>query len=325
MIKFKNSKQIYFYLYAILFVSNIAHAEKNTQVQYAVNMQDGGFILKEVGDSSLNVDRTYRSRSLDHGFFGMGWCSDFESQLIFQGRGVIRLVNCQSSRPSLFKVSETAASYVHSDDPTNKIVIKLGFYEHQINNEWIARYNFKGKLIEYRKNKTQFKLIYNTRLLPEKMMITEKNKTQLIQFKWHPLLDLIEKIKSGKQSQSFHYVGFNLISAKSENQNLNYLYDDLDNLINRKTSQKSDNLSILYNKVSDQVLKIEGLCLEFYSYTKSSQKRTVSTVSKSCQKQSSKKEFIFEYDKNLLKPSTIKMTETPLSLKERIALKMDGE
>jgi hypothetical protein len=293
----------------------------DNSVQYAVNMQDGGLILKEESDSLLNVERTYRSRSLDRGYFGMGWCSEIESQILFQGRGVIRLVNCQSSRPSLFKVTDTAAAYVNSENSQDQIVIKLGYYERRIKNEWIAKYNFKGNLIEYRKNKKVIKLMYNARNLPEKVLIDGK----IYSLGWHPILDLIEKVKLDSSTQVLTYAGFNLIKTQWENKIIQYTYDDLDNLTSRKTQHLSDNLLISYDKVADKVLKIEGLCHEYYSYKRTSPQRTLSTVSKSCQHQGSKKEFIFEYAKNAFKPSQIIVSESILNKVERLSLNQGGE
>lgn len=290
----------------------------STKAEHAVNMQDGGLILKEESDSALHVSRTYRSRSLELGFFGMGWCSDLESQLIFQGKGVLRLVNCQSSRPSLFKVSDTASSYINVENPDDKILIKLGFYERKIKNVAVAKYNFKGKLIELKKNRKNFKLTYNSRSLPAKLLLNQ----EVVTFEWHPLLDLIEKVRSKEKVQTFTYRGFNLIKADL----IQYDYDDLDNLTIRKSLKKSEQLLINYDKVSDQVLKIDGACLEKYSYQKSSPRRSLSTVSKSCQNLGLKTEFAFEYAAaNNLKPTQIIVSQFPLDRLERIALNQGGE
>ena len=323
----------------VLGLSKKAHAELtllnqhkasaySLKPRYAVNMQDGGLILKEESDSPLNVNRTYRSRSLDHGFFGQGWCTDLESHMIFQGQGVIRLVNCQSSRPSLFKVNSTASSYINIENSKDIILIKLGYYERKIQNEWIAKYNFKGQLIEFRKDQKTTKIMYNSRSLPDKILFDDK----LISFHWHPILDLIEQVKWGNQTQNYEYSGFNLtkieavkttdlkIEKSLKNEAVTYAYDDLDNLTTRKSLSKSQDLEILYDKSADQVLKIEGQCHEVYTYNKTSVKRSVSTVSKACQNQSSKKEFIFEYAENSSHPTHITVNDVALTKTDRLAL-----
>ena len=252
-------------LCSVVFNSALSLASPTNR--YAVNMQDGGLILKEENDFTMNVDRTYRSRSLELGYFGQGWCSDFESQLVFQGKGVIRLVNCQSSRPSLFQVSTTAASYINSENTQDQIVIKMGFYERRVQNEWVAKYNFKGKLIELRRNKNTYKLIYNSRALPEKIQMGKK----LIQFEWHPVLNLVEKIKLGAEEQTLSYTGFSLIKVKNGKKAVQYSYDDLDNLIERKKSAETavdQKMTVSYDKTADKVTKIEGACVEKYVYEK---------------------------------------------------------
>ncbi len=299
-------------------VFNSAQSLASPANQYAVNMQDGGLILKEENDFTMNVDRTYRSRSLELGYFGQGWCSDFESQLVFQGKGVIRLVNCQSSRPSLFQVSTTAASYINSENTQDQIVIKMGFYERRVQNEWVAKYNFKGKLIELRRNKNTYKLIYNSRALPEKIQMGKK----LIQFEWHPVLNLVEKIKLGAEEQTLSYTGFSLIKVKNGKKTVQYLYDDLDNLIERKKSAETavdQKMTVSYDKTADKVTKIEGACVEKYVYEKATPKRAISTVSKFCQNQGSKTEFVFEYTKNSLKPSQIVVNQSALTKIEKLS------
>lgn len=322
-------------------VFNSAQSLASPANQHAVNMQDGGLILKEENDFTMNVERTYRSRSLELGYFGMGWCSDFESQLVFQGRGAIRLVNCQSSRPSLFKVSSTAASYINSENSEDQIVIKMGFYERRVQNEWVAKYNFKGKLIELRRNKNTYKLIYNARALPETIQMGKK----LIQFEWHPVLNLVEKIKTGAEEQILSYTGFSLIRVKNGNKTVQYSYDDLDNLTERKKldqsiQQKSlrksgqdkseqkkpeQMMTVTYDKTADKVLKIEGACVEKYSYEKETPKRAISTVSKFCQNQGSKTEFIFEYAKDSTKPSQIVVNRSALTKIEKLSLNLGSD
>ena len=301
--------------------------QQNSLTSYAVNMQDGGLILKEEGDSLMNVSRTYRSRSLDHGFFGQGWCTDLESKIIFQGQGVLRLVNCQSSRPAVFKINATASGYISEQNPNDQIVIKLGFYERRMQNEWIAKYNFKGQLIESKKDQKLTKLMYNSRGLPEKILRDQN----LISFRWNPLLDLIEEVKWHEQTQKFEYSGFNLVKVSSpksdkkmqshlKDQTIYYTYDDLDNLIHRGSNTGLQNLEVVYDKSADRVLRINGLCHEVYTYTKPSTKRTLSTVSKSCEKISSKREFIFDYAENTFQPKQITVNEIAMTKLERIAL-----
>ena len=287
-----NKKTLFLYVF---FFTLILFAKE--KISYAVNMQDGGLILKEENI----LAKTYRSRSLDLGYFGQGWCSDFESEIIFQGRGVIRLVNCQSSRPTLFKVNETASAYVNQENSQDRILIKLGYYERQIQNEWLAKYNFKGKLLSFRKNKKIYKIIFNARSLPGKITFG----TEAITLSWHPVLNLVEKVTTEQKTQTLTYSGFSLIKVQTGKEILNYQYDDLDNLVSRT------GLKIEYDKTLDQVLKIEGDCVETYSYNKKNTKRNISTINRSCKNLTTKTEFVFDYKDDLRKPAHITVNKLP--------------
>ncbi len=292
-------------LYFVLTFSSVTLA--SVKKYHAVNMQDGGLILTEASDNpNQNVNRTYRSRSLELGYFGRGWCSDLETQLVFQGRGVIRLNDCQSSRPLIFKTNSTASSYINLENFNDQILIKLGYYERRIKNQILAKYNFKGQLIELIKNKKISKIIPNSRGLPEKVLIGK----DILIFEWHSVLDLVSKITFKEEVRTFHYLGFNLIQFQMGDQKIDYVYDDLDNLISRKTNARAEQLKIEYDKKSDQVLKLQGACVEIYAYKILPQKRSVSTVNKFCRNQGFQSDFIFDYAQNNSRPQKITVTRT---------------
>ncbi len=211
----------------------------------------------------------------------------------------------------------------------------MGFYERRVQNEWVAKYNFKGKLIELRRNKNTYKLTYNSRSLPETIQLGKN----LIQFEWHPVLNLVEKIKQGSNEQSLSYTGFSLIRIKNGNKTVHYSYDDMDNLTERKKIDLSserkkkkgqqdkaeEKMTVTYDKTADKVIKIEGACVEKYSYEKTTPKRAISTVSKFCQNQGSKTEFVFEYAKDSIKPSQIVVNQSALTKIEKLSLNLGSD
>lgn len=268
---------------------------------FAVNMQDGGLILKEESDSSLNVQRTYRSRSLDTGFFGTGWCSNLESQLIFKGQGLIQLKSCAQSRPIQFKISQTAAFYINEENSDDVLFIRMGYYERKISNQETARYNLRGEIQQLRLDQGRLTIGRNLRNLPERLTISDKTGVILIRLQWHPILDLISEIQTKNKDYRYEYSGFKLTKMTEKNQ-LNelenwvrYTYDDLDNLTTREASaHQVAPFFVEYDSEGDQVLKVFSTCEEIYQYQKQ-QKRQISTVQKICSQQSTvtRFEFIF--------------------------------
>jgi hypothetical protein len=305
---------------------------------YAVNMQDGGLILKEnaftmgavdegatssqnkVSDSAV-VGRTYRSRSLYRGHFGMGWCTDFESELIFQAKGQLRLQDCQVSKPILFQLNQTASGYINSKDPQDVIVIKLGFYERRIHGEWLAHYDYKGRLTAVKHGDHEVKILFNSRGLPDRLL----EGSSVIQFKWHPILDLVEKIKTPSTTWNLKYNGFDLVEASHDGVKVEYQYDDLDNLILRQQGLQS--LKVAYDREKDQVLEVlADSCREIYTYKPRVKGRSISSVAAACgDADPVKRNFTFEYSSKAVSPHKITVLETNLSRLERLSFNQTAE
>jgi len=254
---------------------------------YAVNMQDGGLILweshrflfsKNQSGRALNVTRTYRSRSIQKGYFGQGWCSFLETRLHFQGGGVVRLENCEWARPRLFSLNATASAYVSQDQPESQIRIHMGYYEYQEKNQLQARYNFRGLPVEIQLQNQTWQIKYGSQDRPTLLIGPHKD---AITLKWHPVLDLIEEMKSSAATTlKLKYEGFRLRQAQFQSETLDYQYDDLENLTLRKASEHT--LKFHYRKAVDQIESIEGFCREEYEFLQPTATQKKSVVKKSC-------------------------------------------
>lgn len=294
--------------------------------RFAVNMQDGGLILKEstTFKAQNGFERTYRSRSFQKGYFGQGWCSDFESSLNFLKRGGARLESCQSSKGLEFALDKTASSYIKLNDQDDRILIKLGYYERRKKNQLLAKYNFQGQLIEVFLQNRIWHLKYDDRKLPVEI----SDSTSLtIKLKWHPVLSLIERLEvtggaPASQMYQFRYEGFNLVQVKSFEGVTTYNYDDLDNMILRETPQSI--LKLEYNKEQDQVKKIFSDCTEVYEFHTLTTKKKVSKLIRTCAHTDAQMtQFEFDYDINPRLPAFVKTESLKKGL--RLAKKPSNE
>lgn len=284
----------------------------DTLPDYAVNMQDGGLILKETnllkfqGGSQLNVELTYRSRSFHKGYFGQGWCSSFESALQFQGGGVVRLEDCKTSRPRHYSLNATASAYVNNDDPTDKLMIKMGHYERQIHEKTMSKYNFKGQLTHLKIDHQLWEFKYDTRNLPTYMSLKSGENVRL---KWHPLLALVEKIEPhGGPAHIFKYDGFILKKIQNSHGVSSYNYDDLDNLILRST--KNSEVRFEYKKELDQIERIFSNCEETYEFTTANPTKRSALLKKKCLNQQMEiTKYEFEYNIKSRIPAQVKVID----------------
>lgn len=73
-----------------------------------VDMRNAGYVdtwndmILPSSGFDLRVRRTYGSRSLHNGFFGFGWCSDFETSLKITAEGNLKLTECGAGLEILF-------------------------------------------------------------------------------------------------------------------------------------------------------------------------------------------------------------------------------
>lgn len=263
----------------ILLLSFIALQNSNASV--AVNMKNGGLILhdSEIHQSksgfTWNVQRTYRSRSLFRGVFGQGWCSVLDLKIQFISKGELQITDCDFPHPIRYKLDPKASHYVNALNSNDRIKIGFGFYERINQFKQKTRFDLKGRPLEIQSGKEVFFLDYNSRGLIQTM---RNKKEALVEVKWHPLLDLIEKIGP----TAYRYTGFQLMKVNHQlkDQTKLYNYDDLDNLTDRR--ENKSHLLIEYYKAEDRVYKIKSSCTQTYEYHLINERMTSSELTQIC-------------------------------------------
>lgn len=263
----------------ILLLSFMFH--QNSDASVAVNMKNGSLILhdSEIHQSKSgfkwNVQRTYRSRSLFRGVFGQGWCSVLDLKIQFISKGELQIIDCDYPRPVRFQLDAKASQYVSTLNSKDIVKIGFGFYERINQDNQKTRFNMKGQPLEIRNEKDIYTFNYNSRGLIQSI---KNKKDTAVEVKWHPLLDLIEKIGATQ----YRYTGFQLIKVTggSKDQVKLYNYDDLDNLTNRR--ENKNHLLIEYYKAEDRVFKIKSSCTQTYEYKLVNDRITSSELTQVC-------------------------------------------
>lgn len=254
---------------------------QNSNASVAVNMKNGSLILhdSEIQQTksgfALNVQRTYRSRSLFRGFFGQGWCSALDLKIQFASKGELQIADCDYPHPIVYQLDAKASHYVSTMNSNDIIKMGFGFYERTNQDKQKTRFDLKGRPIEIQIGKQIYTFDYNSRGLIESI---RNKKVTLVEVKWHPLLDLIEKLGSTQ----YRYTGFQLVKVtqSSTDQVKLYNYDDLDNLTDRR--ENKNHLLIEYYKAEDRVFKIKSSCTQTYEYKLINERITSSELTQVC-------------------------------------------
>ncbi len=263
---------------------------------YAVNMQDGGLILKEKRGGAPLVgvwDWVYRSRSLHKGWFGQGWCSEIEMRLRFESKGELRLWTCHQPRPLTFKLSATSSAYINTEDSEDLIRIRLGHYARFKKDKLVAQFNRQGLALEIMIDKALWSLRYDSRQLPVSI---EGPSGQSLSLKWHPVLELVTSLQLRSQPKIvFDYDGFNLRQFSEGTRTYKYAYDDLDNMILWQGPLST--IRFEYYKDKDQIRQIHARCREDYEFPHQSDQKRVGLVKKTCPDNNTiTTRFEFHYD-----------------------------
>ena len=115
------------------------------------------------GAFSLSLNRTYNSRSLYKGLFGVGWCSNLETRVDVLPDNTIKLTECGGGQEVIF-ISKTAKTDV--DKQVNQILVSVNnqnkslsrdyfqklkqklLASHVLRSEFLRAYNVKGKILD---------------------------------------------------------------------------------------------------------------------------------------------------------------------------------
>ena len=228
-------------------------------------MKNGSLILhdSETHQSrsgfAWNVQRTYRSRSLFRGVFGQGWCSVLDLKIQFISKGELQITDCNYPHAIRYQLDAKASHYVSTLNSEDIVKAGFGFYERINQKKQKTRFDLKGRPIDIQIGNSLYAFDYNSRGLIQSI---RNKKSTFVEVKWHPLLDLVEKVGSTE----YRYTGFQLIKVLegSKEQVKLYDYDDLDNMTDRR--QNKNHLLIEYYKAEDRVFKIKSSCTQTYEY-----------------------------------------------------------
>lgn len=227
----KKAILIYFSLF-ILLLSYSSRAE--------VNMLTGSFIYKKENP----IQRIYRSRSLQTGFWGFGWCSILDEKLVF-GPHKISYFDCLEGREKIVERPQIS----HKGE---QIFVQIGAIR--------KIFNQKGWLIEVQ-DPEQRKI--SIQRAPEGFPLSLKRSGTTFSFTVKNFL-IYKVVKKNKVISKYSYEKDLLVSSNLEK----YKYDTASNLIEIKF-ENDTKLEISYEQGMDRVASVTDpfQCQKKYNYS----------------------------------------------------------
>ncbi len=235
-------------------------------VNAAINVRDGGFIqaFKDFSspNEALGFSRTFNSRSVYEGYFGLNWCSDLELKLVIKIPNKILLNHCGEDKGLKYidGVSKRGQNELSS----------INIYKQKNYYIWLSPkgaeyiFNRQGLLVKIKyKNNLNLVLIYkNNRLYALKPI---KNKTYYIN--WGHGHRKIIKIYNDNSFAEYKYNQETLQSVSNSKVKYKYNYDQHGNMTAIHSGQKLI-LSVSYDLDQDRVVQIKYAygCTETLSY-----------------------------------------------------------
>jgi hypothetical protein len=244
----------------------------------AVNMRDASF-LSQWKDFDLSTTdglirgtasktrtqrfeliRYYNSRSYFIGYFGYGWCTDFEKKITVVSSEKILLHDCKLSAPVEYSIPPQSDPKAH---------IKL------VSNKEELEFNAKGQLMAMKSpDSPSLVFSYDT---SGKLKAIQASNLRRLEFEINSQLGLIKKVISKDGSKilgeaTYEYENENLIAVKNGKvvaQNLQY--DKVNNLTRIDEvlpSRKKQFEIVVYDESFDRVRKYKDSagCIENFSY-----------------------------------------------------------
>lgn len=231
------------------------------------NMKDASFFRTWVDHvikrdrRDLKINRTYKSRSLYHGIFGFGWCSDLDLHLNIIDSHNIELIDCNTTRPIRYIKKHNESQYISETKPSDHLHFDGHTYLRKENGLSTQRFNRDGTLE------------------PNKLIFNDIAKNESGHIKNISLAD----------GTKLHYIynEKNLVQIKKNGQLLfSYKYDDLHNLTKVQYPDSSYE-QISYDSDRDWVRSFTGRsgCTEHYNFitpNPGNKNYFMSTINKKC-------------------------------------------
>ena len=265
------------------------------QIHAEINMKDASYRYSFSDIQGLR--RTYNSRSLYTGYFGFGWCSNFEKSLEINNNKEITVKDCDTDFHFVLTDENNSLKTRTFQNPytKEKILFKSGTYSHYLQNGEIRMFNRLGQLTNIiSSNGTNIAFNYSGKNISS--LRTETNYE--LTFHLNDTNQITKIESSNNESTLYLYEKENLIqSVNSKKQSHLYDYDDMNNMIRLTYPDKTEE-TIAYNNDQDRVLKInlKNNCTEYYDfYSKDrDQLRQVSTLTRKCDNKTIN-QYIYEF------------------------------
>lgn len=271
-----------------------------TSARSAVSMKDAAFLttakditLRGAEGPPLAFKRYYSSRSHYLGWFGFGWCSDFEKKIEFLEKGKIRLTDCKMSKPEDLTTADyqrlpdrikiiTRSDNSRAAPPTNPLILakaeipNLARLPNALDdNETTTEFDLRGRLIKISGPEINTTITYlnNTAKIAGQLTLT-----------FDPATKLVKSMSSADgQKMTYEYDGDNLVAVKdAKTYAFQYKYDEFQN-IERIDYQDKSFETVSYDSQQDRVklLRDRKGCIEKYSFEKYiATERTEASVAK---------------------------------------------
>ncbi len=282
-------KKLTYILYTLL-ISNLANANVDIR-QGSFHDSNLDFIIVN-SSSDMRLQRQYSSRSISKGWFGWGWCSNYEdkvevkkgnNQIIYISCNLKVILNKDNNEPSLWK-SNSADNYFAFKKSSNYHLSKKDGFE--------LIFNKNGELIErLDKRGRSLKITRHKRFLQDENIILVKDSTDIQMKLVFGKGGTVNRVLLTSAKNLVLFRGKDFIRPKSVR--LNYLYSDgnlktvssTNTIIYRYSYSKTRNLELIvredkkakkvaYDEQQDSVVQVNNFdgCIETLTYWLNPQK-----------------------------------------------------
>ena len=253
--------------------------------QALVDMRNSGFTRTWTDYASsdaplLTIHRSYRSRSLFIGFFGFGWCSNYEDALDLSelNKGLITFKECgdgagityRKGKNKAHRSSNILTSFYTIGGAGGKLVqVRNGYLRHLANGHK-QTFDQDGRFVRFEnKNGKSITLQYDEKKCLSKVIDSQGKYLDFVCDKKssQPKIKKITTYDGKTLLYNFHRLE-DLIWVKLNKKKIfGYKYDSLHNMI-RGTYQGGKKFRATYNEKRDWILSFtnEDGCIEKYTY-----------------------------------------------------------
>ncbi len=266
-------------IYKTFFIALQAFISMNSVAQAEINLQTGGYVRHFVDyrvqwqKQEFVIERTYRSRSLALGFFGLGWCSFMDEKLTFV-KNEIEIDFCDDDT----RLQLTTKGKNLWQSATGKIVKTKSGYALEDKAKGKRFYNAEGWLIGLGKD---IEILRAENGNPLRLDIGLNR----FQVQVDPITLKIVQISSNHLSKTEYKYNQNQLRQILQNKAIlqSYLYDEDGNMIEIR-SPSSTLEKIIYDRNQDRVTEWhpQHSCYFSYQYDQLNSLELLTRIFQSC-------------------------------------------